>query len=546
MVRKTLFGISEWRKGVRIDIRWYALLAGIMIFGLFLSFLLYAGPNPFGDDATYIWLSTQPLIGPPFILSNIFAYGFLRLLILKASFIAMGYWSLPAILPNIVEYLILIFMTFLIGRRFGGQKTGIVAAFLAATAPFAVSNVTTVLPDIGTGMMLSISIYIFMRSMEDEHNVLLSFLFGLVAVLVLYMNEEGFATLLLSWLYVIFMLMANLLSGKVSRKRRAISMQRRSPAEPDPRYVLFALLGTAIGLFIYFLVFYMALGAPFYVFSHRTFGYASISQLDEIRILFFSNFLAGNQLNNLLYPLGPISILAIAGTVILLARGNRRDNFLSFLTWGFVVIIVFGTTVFSGRYESFPVSTRFFNIVLAPIAVLGAYALTSAYGFLKRLIGTDDEPAMLLIALLFIVILSSIPLYTMLQASNSQIHDNAQTIYSIAAFIQKHVPNGTNATIYTHAYIGFNFVLPLFLEFAMGFSSNVHLYSINSSFINSSQSCNLLRKNGPSFLVVADDYAPAVVSQVNSEVESWLSTNCTATLLMQANQIYLYSLKSST
>lgn len=545
-MRKTSRHMSEWEKELRRDARWYALLACIMAFGLFLSYLLYVGPQPGGDDATYIWLSQQPLFGPPFILGNIFAYGFLKLLPLKASFGILGYGSLQAILPNIIEYLVLIFMTFLIGSRFRDAKTGVVAAFLAATAPFAIANVTTVLPDIGTGMMLSISLYIFVRSLNSRHNALLPFLFGLSAVLVLYMNQQGFATLMLSWLYVIFLLAADMLFGRKATKRRATAEGLSF------RYVLFALLGTAIGLSAYFLVFYLGLGRPFYIFAYDTFGPASVGPFAEIGTLLFSNFLAGARFNGVMYPLGPVFILAITGTAMLLARGGKRDNFLSFLTWGFLIVIVFGTTSISGQYTPFPVSTRFFNIVLAPMAVLGAYALTSTYNFLKRRwrpnspASNNTEPAMLLlIALLFIVILSSVPLYAMLRANNLQLHRNAQTLYSIAELIQKRVPSG-GATIYTHTYSGFNFVMPLFLQFAMGFNSSMRFYSINTSFIQTSPSCDLSHDKRPSFLVVANNYAPAVDVQMRSEAESWLGSNCIAVQLAQINQVYVYSLESST
>ncbi|MGC9205209.1 MAG: hypothetical protein ACP5FN_02965, partial [Candidatus Micrarchaeia archaeon] len=115
------------------------LLALVVIAGLALSIYLYSGPYLLYDDSTYIYLAHQALLGNRGIATDMFFYGFLKILQLALSFYLLGYGNVQAILPTTIEYVATIIIVFfsameLFKRRnfwFAGA-----AAFIAATAPF--------------------------------------------------------------------------------------------------------------------------------------------------------------------------------------------------------------------------------------------------------------------------------------------------------------------------------------------------------------------------------------------------------------------------
>ena len=104
-----------------------------MLIGLFLSFFMYAGPNPRYDDTTYLNQAGMVInLNSTFII-NRFTYGYLSVLPIAISFYLFGIGTWQAVLPSIVEFEFIILITFLVGKKLGGHKLALLSAFLVAT-----------------------------------------------------------------------------------------------------------------------------------------------------------------------------------------------------------------------------------------------------------------------------------------------------------------------------------------------------------------------------------------------------------------------------
>ncbi len=541
---------SKAKTSGRTGPRWYLLLVAIIALGLLLSYLMYSGPDPWYDDSIYIFLAHEALSGNASFIGSRFAYGFLKLFPLAASFGLLGYGNFQAVLPSVLEYVLLIIMTFLIGKKLQGERLGVIAAFLAATAPFAVSNATRVLPDIVTGLALSVSIYLFLASTDTKHSVVLPILFGASTALPLFFNEEGFATMLFSWVYVAFLLVSNTL--RIGARRAVTNGRTDAAASVTFRFVSFAAVGTVACLSAYFIVFYVSLGSPFFVFTHYNAGFSPLNPFSEAYTLLFGNFLNAGTFTQDLYPIGPLSLLAMAGSVLFAIRSGRRGNFISFLNWSFVMFMIFGTTSLAGGYHPIPVTTRFFGIVLSTFSLLAAFALLSFYDYAKKTFrrrapSYPAAPLIVMLLLLFAITLACLPLYGMLIQSNRIILQNNQELYQSTRYATSVAPAGEPIAVYTDAFGGFGFILPLFLSFTTGFNASITYQSIvDYGSNNTLTSCALASGSSPFLIVEYQNVGPAAREQIDAQVSAWLSDTCTATLLTEINQTYIYSLSGST
>lgn len=521
--------------------RWYAFLGAIIILALFLSWLLYSGPDPWYDDSTYLFLAHQMLSGSSIFLNYRFGFGFLKLAPLAASFGLFGYGSLQAALPDMLEFVLLVVFAFLIGTKIKDARLGVSSAFLAATAPFAAAYASRVLPDMGTGLAVAVATYLFIVSVDTKHRVLVPLVFGFSAALPVYLNEEGFAIMGFIWIYL-----ASLFIIRKLGRRSGIPAKRwlvRVEESIDSRYLALALSGTFIGLLLYFLPFYLSLNQPFFVFSRYGVNYSFTNPFSELLMLLSPTCLGGYCPNPELYALGPLALLAVFGSALLLPRRNSKNCFLIFLGWATFVFLVFGTTQISLPYHPIPVVSRFFAIILAPLSVLGAYAFVKIYDVLKKKQrGVFPQLSIFLIALL--ILAANLPAYAFLHSYDGSVFQSAQTAYSTAAFLANE-SQSMPIDVYVQAYEGFAQIAPYFLQFATGFDNKISFYSLSNATSPASSYptyCSLNQTGGSYLVVIYGIDNTEARAEIAKETGAWLGNTCKATLLYEINQTYIYSL----
>ena len=526
---------------------WYILLAAVVASGLLLSYLLYSGPNLWYDDSTYIYLANQLLQGNPAVFGSRFGFGFLKLFPLAASFGAFGYGAIQAILPSIVEFVLLVLLTFLIGKKIGGSRLGLLAAFFASTAPFVVANVSRVLPDIPTGLTVAVAAYLFIDSLGTRHTVVLPFLAGLSSVLPIYMNDEGFAVMFFIWLFIIslflFPRIRKLLGHGDGRARP------KTENSISSRYVLLALAGAALGTVAYALPFYIFFKQPLFFLLRYDINYSLTNPLLVALLLSLPSCIGNSCLSSDIYSLGPLVVLAVLGSAAVLnSNPNRKSSFVIFLNWSVFLFLIFGTTHLSLPYLPIPVVSRFFTVVLPLLSVLSAIALWRLYDYLKTRHLRTLAPIALLAALI-LVIAAYLPMYGVLRSNNEAILNTTQTAYRIGAFFINESSAGP-VDVYAHAYDGFNFLAPEVVMFATGFDSNISVYqAANASMAGPSYgvlNCSLQPGRRSFLAVMYGSDAESAREQVAAEVGSWLGSTCTSTFVKQIDQTYIYSLSNAT
>ncbi|MEM0201902.1 MAG: glycosyltransferase family 39 protein, partial [Candidatus Micrarchaeaceae archaeon] len=233
---------------------YYALLFSIIAFGAVLAMLLYAGPNFEYDDNFYISSAHLLVQGNPFFILSKYSYGFLKTVILALSFKAFGYGSIQAVLPNFLYFIITICLVFLIGKNIRGYGLGLVSAFMAAGMPFFVENATRVLADVPLGMVVALFFYLLFKYMaESKKSAVIALAVGLSAALPIFMKTEGFMIIFAEALSVLLL---------YAYEKHTATTKKRHGYGINKNFIMYAVVGLAIGLSVYFFVFYILTGNP--------------------------------------------------------------------------------------------------------------------------------------------------------------------------------------------------------------------------------------------------------------------------------------------
>ena len=488
-----------------------AFLSLIVILGLGLigAFSIYSGPSPFYDDSMYLQLAHQILIGSPSFIGSIFGFDYLQLMFVALSLGAFGYGTLQAILPSILEYSVMITLAFLIGRRIRGNGVGIVSAFLTATAPFVLVYVTRVLPDMATGMAAAISVYVFLVTVQQrKRNPYMPLLFGVTLVLPLFMKMEGLAFLGFSWVAMI----------------ASAAYYRSDSGFVTKRFICLAAVGSAIALLVYFSIFNALIGNPFFGLEHDWIAPVMTPANNTLTVMNPDTLSVGPSANTETYPIGLFIYLAIAGTLVAIAKRERFLSFISIVTWGVFAYLVAGTTTYTS-YVPITTHTRFFTIVVVPLAVLGAYGVSELYSRAerrKRWLGLVAA-----CAVLFAIVLTNIPLYLLFAQANAANFPVFNQFYEAVSYITN-ASKGSPANVFFYAPGPFPIFVSQDLNFTTSFSQSYQIISINSTTprcgaANLYQNAYLLNVNpinysGFSNLSIQNDTA-------------WLGANCTASPL---------------
>jgi 4-amino-4-deoxy-L-arabinose transferase-like glycosyltransferase len=119
------------------------LLLALIIFSAFIAIITMKGVSIYGDDVNYITLVPQIISGTFKEFADIFSIRLLMILPLAVSVFIFGYNNFGAGMYSILCYLGSISITFFIGRKLYGPKTGLLAAFLFAIYPMSLRYSST-------------------------------------------------------------------------------------------------------------------------------------------------------------------------------------------------------------------------------------------------------------------------------------------------------------------------------------------------------------------------------------------------------------------
>ena len=492
------------------------LLASILI-GILISIYLYSGPDPFYDDAWYINLAHYILSGNfSQVIGNLFGYGFVNIFAIALSFKFFGYGDIQAILPSIIEYVLLLIVTYHISKKFYAPIFASATVYLLALAPFLVNYTTRVLPDINAGLAVALSFYAFLIAIDNK-KFIWSITAGFLAAFPAYIKaDETFIYIgLLAFLLII--LFSKNIIYTIKRKDKRHINELKSIA------LIFA--GLIIGLFAYFFIFYVFTNNFFFPIIYYTSIPSSEPVLSEIYILIIPFSTSKGLMNADYFPLGPILVLSIIGAAIGILKKNSKINYASFLCFGVFLYLLVGT---SNIHEYIVINSlsRFFAIDASLFALLGGYALFNIYNFLNTKL---EKKALFKIIYIFFIIITPllyIPTYTYFKSYNLGITYSRETFNEAVNYIQG-IAAKSQINVYTLAPVGFRYNTYYYFSFADGYNKNISTKMIRSDEkSNSSASCIINSPSNRSFIFVNISPDPQARSVENKVLDAWLDNNC--------------------
>ncbi len=489
----------------------FCLMGLVLVAGMGLAAILYAGPYYSYDDGSYIFYAHQIMSGNFSIAQSPYAYGYLMPASLALSFLLLGASPFSAVVPQLLEYALILAMAFLIGRRLYGNGAGLVGALLAATAPFVVSYTTRVLPDMLLGALAGVSIYLLVIARGTARPKLLLVGAGAAAGLTVYVKLLGLAFMLF---FFIAALMEGLEGEKTvaapGRKERGISM-----GLADFGYVAAGMLALMAA---YLATVYLATGNPLYTFinygnfqgeiSPSSLG-NNIATLTAMTVGYFATTngnILGQAIHPLIYPLGMMLFWAFLGSLMGGRSGDRNADFLSIVLWGSFLYYFYGTISLTS-YTLMDVVSRYFLVLAVPMAVLGGYAIMEFYGIFRRTMG-HAVACIMVAAVLIEAVALNLPAYSTVYSYDLAVSGSAALLGEVAAMAASWAW-GANTVFYTN-----DMAAGRYLEFLSGYGT-LHVMDGGTSCVPAA--------NGMAYLLFYDNSTRA---QDIGMLRSWAGGGC--------------------
>ena len=498
------------------------LLAAIIGLVLLLSYFLWSGPLYWLDDLDYITYAHQMLTGTFSIIQSPYAYGFLPSAIVALSLLSFGINPFAAVLPDLVECIALVALTFLIGRKLYNNEVGVLSAFLSATAPFVIGYTSRALPDILMGVIGALSVYVMLLALESKSRYYLFVAAGVLAGLTVFVKLLGLAFMLAFFVGVLCYYLYD------TPKKRVL----------DRRAVFSAYLGLLLPLIAYLLIFLAYTGNP--LFGITTYGQnqAEISHsglLQNVAVMIVDFFgyslnyssLFGTDVSWNIFPLGFVAFWAIAGAVIAIASKKKEGIFLAAMTWILPLYLYFGTVSLTS-YTSIFIASRYFAAVAAPMAVLASYAIFD----LSRVFGMafgKNVRRMLFAGFVAVTILSNLIVYITLYNYAIAVSENNYALGTVSAYIE--MTNTTNPILVDSTeYVPY-------LEFLSGYRERINAIRLNDTPDGlSRQIAGACDASTPTYAVFAyDSYLESNSLELLNNTKLLIPSGCTMTKVASSN-----------
>lgn len=490
----------------------------ILLLGFALSYLLYSGPYLYFDDTSYILSAHQILSGSYHVGHSPYALRYLLIASLVASFSLLGQNVVASFLPGLIEYTAMIVFIFLTARLLYGERTGIIATFLSATAPFVVGYTTRVLPDMLLGLLTTLSIYLLVKASKTKNNSLY-FISGAFAALTIYVKLEGIA-------FVLFFLIGALALGVFEKrnKRKKYLLGEKNRIWVDSHTITYILAGILLIFLINLLITYLITGSPIYLFLINSFRFQTIIPVSSLKqnlltfLLMTLGYLTSSSSGSgsiaiptslykdpQIFPLGLIIIWAFIGTLAGIKRRERNITYFSLLLWGTLTYLFFGTGSLA-TYFFINVVSRYFILISLPMAIVGAYGISIFYEPLEHA-NNRTKLYLFILILLLITFIFNIPIYLGLYDFNRVVSGNTAELYNVLSYANSQ--NHSNNVIFTNQNATAEF---------LGFLSNFKYTTVS----NNDNVCQ--RNYSGSFLLIATQNGTLEQKLKNSSF--WSGSQC--------------------
>jgi 4-amino-4-deoxy-L-arabinose transferase-like glycosyltransferase len=364
------------------------MLLGLSLLTIFYSHITYTAGI---DDATYLSFAKQIASHSFNPLSNPYGYGWLFPYFVYLSGFFFGNSTIGYQAGTAIEYLSLIVLTFILGNRISKNRyIPILSAFIVCIAPFTVAYSTRILNDTLLAVFATLSlIFLFSNKKHDW------FMSGLLAGLMLSVK-------LLAFPYILAFFVICMLEGKY-----------------------YAVIGILIGIFVYVLPFGVLSGNPLYSIQNYGSFQSSISPASlggNIGIMFVMLGLVqlhyvGNPIYYQIVSMGLLLWFVIFSSYLLIVYRGRHYIYLAIIFWFVVLYLHFGTQTLS-HYSFISVIDRYYQLVIAPMALLIAYFFSWAYWWLDKRLDILLLSEALVILLFILLIISLIPSYEVMWKFN--------------------------------------------------------------------------------------------------------------------------------
>ena len=474
---------------------WIPALFLIIAVSIVFSFILYSGPQPAYDDTVYMAFALRILHGTFNPVVSPFAYGYIIPATVAASFYLFGTGLIQAIIPEVMEFALLIAVVFFIARTYSSNAESLIASLMIGISPFVMGYVTRVLPDMLLGLLAAVSILFLLRGLKSGKTWML-LVAGLFAGATIFIKFEAL-------MYMLFFIIGS--SMLVAFSNYAVKKPRQKTKSGHrigkrPVYVAALLIGLIISVMLYFVPFMLISGHVLYPIAMLdNYGnYLTISDLSmNVGTLISMSTPSFDVYANAIYYdffIGSIIYFAIIGTAIAMSKKDSTRLFESILCWGIYLSMFFFTASLS-KYEVFAVTTRFMILIAAPMALLAAYAILEIYKYLKRHISTRFSIAITAIIVIAVSLLN-VPSYIIIGNGNYSNLQFNEAFYSMMAKVA--TTGNKNLLVSSNTWIVAN-MADKFLKI-LGAARGINVYMYNKS------TCNIPKST---ILVLNSQGAPA-------------------------------------
>ncbi|MDE1869318.1 MAG: glycosyltransferase family 39 protein [Candidatus Micrarchaeota archaeon] len=248
----------QWKLPVpkRHNIAVAAILVLILANALYYGLTHYEGASQYGDDVVYLYLGSSVAHGVYTISSFIFSVRLMEAFPIGVFYTLFGVNDLSSTAWNLLSYVGIIIVTFLIGRFLYNNKAGLLSAFLVSIFPLVTKYAVNVGEDIPLAFLGGLAVLFFLHA-ERNGSRWYYLMSGVLLVAVWLTSYEGAIVIAFVFLYAIIEIL-----------RKKIQLNR----EP-----LFFIFGIVIAFLITFIYSQLSSNCAFCVITTNTNFYSAVA-----------------------------------------------------------------------------------------------------------------------------------------------------------------------------------------------------------------------------------------------------------------------------
>lgn len=247
-----------WKMPVpkRHNIAVAAILVLILANALYYGLSHYEGASQYGDDIVYLYLGSSVQHGVYTVSSFIFSVRLMEAFPIGVFYTLFGVNDLSSTAWNLLSYMGIIIVTFLIGRFLYNNKAGLLSAFLVSIFPLVTKYAVNVGEDIPLAFLGGLAVLFFLYA-ERNSSRWYYLISGILLVAVWLTSYEGAIVIAFIFLYAIIEII-----------RKKIQLNR----EP-----LFFLFGIAIAFLVVFIYSQLSSNCAFCVITTNSNFYSAVA-----------------------------------------------------------------------------------------------------------------------------------------------------------------------------------------------------------------------------------------------------------------------------